>query len=506
MNKKILSCIAAVVLLAGTFTACGGKKPDDEVSFDVITNNENTEGTEEVTGSDSEEEGEPVNSDNAETTVTTAKKKDKDKSKDNNGDSEAGETISVTTAGTTAATELYGLDNPEEQLGTEQQTVATTVIITTPANDVVDETQQSVNEQDVIDALTSEEPTNKTLGGKYNVSPSDRYGYNQLSSSEKKLYDLIVDGAKNGYRNLDIDEDLSQEEWIKVFGCAYVNEPQLFWLSSKNRRGVLFYWLDRESIARCQKEIEAKAKEVVALADGKSDYDKVRTFHDWIVTHAEFKKASADDSEDSWMRYTVYGGLIAGEVQCEGYAKTMQYLCDLAGVESLVVIGTNSEGSSHAWNVIKLGGNWYNVDCTWDDPILSTPVANNLRHRYFAVPDEWIHNKSHYNVNKKTTGTQVVYFKPPACTNTDMNYFAKQGLLYSDFSSAEKALKEQLKTAASNKTRVAEIRVSSKSVYDEVTSHLKDYATWIKGEYSSVKKVASNCDENTLVIEIDLGY
>ena len=248
-----------------------------------------------------------------------------------------------------------------------------------------------------------------------------------------------------------------------------------------------------------QKEIDQKAGEVLALADGKSTYEKIKTFHDWIVLNNTFNK-------EPGYNQTIYGGFVQGTVQCEGYAKTMQYLCDLSDIESMIVVGTNADGSSHAWNVIKIDGDWYNVDCTWDDPILSTVIANNLRHRYFGVTDAQIHNKSHYNINKKTTGTQVTYFTPPACTATKYNYFDAEGLVYSDKASAETALKNAMKTTAANKTRVAEIKVSDKSVYDAVTAELKTYASWIKGENSAVKSVKDNSDPETLVIEIDLEY
>ena len=181
-------------------------------------------------------------------------------------------------------------------------------------------------------------------------------------------------------------------------------------------------------------------------------------------------------------------------------------MCDLTGIESTVVVGTNESGDSHAWNVVKVDGKWYNLDTTWDDPILSNVVKTNIRYRYFLVPDEWIHNKSHFNVNKKTTGTQVTYFTPPACTSDDMNYFKVTKQLYSDEASADTALRAKLKECAASNTRAVEIRVTSQAVYDAVTKNLKDYASWIKSENSAVTSVSSNCDPNTLVIELDLSF
>ncbi len=499
MNKRLFSAIAAVILVSGLFAGCGSKTADtaDETTIKVISG----------TQAPDDLDAEPTNSDNAEETTSVPgednNKKTEPAVKSTTVTDENGEVVVTTSAGTTVQTELYGLDDPEEKLGTEIITAATTAA--TKSEEYYETlTETSVNEEDVMQKLFVTEKT--AVMTDYDVAPSSRYGYNQLSASEKELYNKILECAKNTERLVDTG-NISDETWIKVFGCVYMQEPELFWLSSKNKVGKLYFWeVDKDAIDPLQKKIDAAVNSILTEAQGKSDFEKIVIFHDNIVLNNEFMKADISEDENSWKRYTIYGGFVEGEVQCEGYAKSMQYLCDLSGIESMVVVGTNSAGSSHAWNVIKLDGKWYNVDCTWDDPILSTPVKNNLRHRYFAVPDEWIHSKSHFNVNKKTTGTQVTYFTPPACTSTDMNYFTAKGRLFSDAASAEKSLKEELKKAASNKTRVAEIRVSSKSVYDQVTANLLDYSKWIKSENSAVKKVASNCDENTLVIELDLGY
>ena len=50
--------------------------------------------------------------------------------------------------------------------------------------------------------------------------------------------------------------------------------------------------------------------------------------------------------------------------------------------------GTNSEGRSenHAWNYVQLDGNWYAVDCTWDDPVSNTGwISKSSKYRYFLI-------------------------------------------------------------------------------------------------------------------------
>ena len=37
------------------------------------------------------------------------------------------------------------------------------------------------------------------------------------------------------------------------------------------------------------------------------------------------------------------------------------------GVDTSFAISTSMD---HMWNVVKIDGNWYHVDTTWDDPSL----------------------------------------------------------------------------------------------------------------------------------------
>ncbi|MGN0643028.1 MAG: transglutaminase domain-containing protein [Huintestinicola sp.] len=448
--RKITALLAAIAIACSMFGACGKNDAEDGAESDVSIN-VISDGTAAYTSPDDIE----------------------------------GENVTTTTGEFVDPAAQLGID-----VGDDEEDTAPS------------ETTVPVNHDDIASmVLEGTTAPKQSVVKDYSVDCTTRYGYNQLNDAEKALYKAILEGAQSLRLKVAVDDSVTDEMWIKVYGCVYMQEPQLFWLTSKKvQKGKLWYWeTDPELIKTMQSEINKKASEVVSSASGKSTFDQLKIFHDFIALNNDFEKTEG-------FNQTIYGGFVLGTVQCEGYAKTMQYLCDLAGIESMVVVGTNSEGASHAWNVVKVDGEWYNLDTTWDDPILSVVDKTNVRYNYFLVPDEWIHNKSHFNINQKITGTKVTYFNPPACKAEKYNYFAQTGKLYSDVNSADKAIKEAMKTAAASKLRVAEIRVSSKSVYDSITANLKDYANWIKEQNSSVTKVTSNCDPNTLIIELDLVY
>lgn len=459
MKKRFSAMVAAVLAASMMFSACGSKVNEDEVvdtSINVITNAEQATDPA-ISGGNNN-----VNTGEGDVTGTV---------------SDPGEEYQFTGSETI----------PSEFLESEYTAVSVT------------ENQQI---QDMIqNGGDTSKVTHAPILKEYNVDYTTRYAYNQLNAAEKKLYGQILEAANGLKAKITVDENVTDEMWIKVYGCMYMQEPQLFWLASKKvKKGRLYYWEnDPDAISKMQKSIDTTVSKILGEAEGKNTFDKLKVFHDYIGLNNDFVK-------EEGFNQTIYGGFSKGQIQCEGYAKCMQYLCDLAGIESVVIVGTNESGDTHAWNCVKVDGDWYNIDATWDDPILTNVDKTNIRYRYFLVPDSWIHNKSHFNINKKITGTAVTYFTPPSCSSDKMNYFNVTKQLYSDVSSADAAIKAAMKSAADSKLRVAEIRVSGKSVYDSITANLKDYATWIKNEKPAVKSVSSNCDPNTLVIELDLAY
>jgi transglutaminase-like putative cysteine protease len=66
----------------------------------------------------------------------------------------------------------------------------------------------------------------------------------------------------------------------------------------------------------------------------------------------------------------------------------MNLLMKCAGLECRFAVGTagktKEDIEKHAWNQVKIGNDWYNVDATWDDPIGGEDV---LTHMYFNVSD-----------------------------------------------------------------------------------------------------------------------
>ena len=103
--------------------------------------------------------------------------------------------------------------------------------------------------------------------------------------------------------------------------------------------------------------------------------------HDYLVDNIEYDTTISRNNI-----YDVYGALVNRIAVCEGYARSFKYILDEMGIPCVLVIGTgtNSQGETerHAWNYVELEGNWYAVDCTWDDPIIIGGGGQTLSSRY----------------------------------------------------------------------------------------------------------------------------
>ncbi len=138
-----------------------------------------------------------------------------------------------------------------------------------------------------------------------------------------------------------------------------------------------------------------------------TDFEKAVWLHDWLTANASY--------DLSYSYYSADGVLVRGTGVCDSYRKAYEMLLNEAGVEA-----TSATGGNHAWNQIKMNGEWYNVDVTWDDPVSSTgeqqaAVSGMERHFYFGLTDE-VMRVDHTFENH-----------PKQCTSYEMNYFLHTG-------------------------------------------------------------------------------
>ena len=156
------------------------------------------------------------------------------------------------------------------------------------------------------------------------------------------------------------------------------------------------------------------------LTEGMTDYEKELAFHDWVVENLSYFWGGFGVEESEYAS-TPYGGLVEREGICLGYASTFQLLMDLAGVECMTVVGASAGSEEdHAWNLVRLDGEWYAVDTTWDDPTDPTApdsvaVSYGRAHRYFNVTSDFLRETDHqwdYDAVPEAEGVKYAWTQP----------------------------------------------------------------------------------------------
>lgn len=273
----------------------------------------------------------------------------------------------------------------------------------------------------------SEEKDDTVLPEKPSGTESGFY-YENLDDTEKIAYELIMAEIENLPKKIQIP-NLDDEGLSDVFEALLYSNPTYFFLSDNckietNRLDKTYfvpgYSMTAFEYVKEMTEIEEVKNEVFGeLENIADDFEKERIIHDYVTEKCKYIEKTGGTYS------SLYGCLVMGESSCEGYAKTMKYLLDECGIENYLATGTtqdeNGETQGHAWNIVKIEGEYYHLDATWNDP--EDDSAPN-RYAYFNITDEDI--TITHNVEERFLGR---------CTADNNNYYVRNSTYFSDYDS-----------------------------------------------------------------------
>jgi hypothetical protein len=122
------------------------------------------------------------------------------------------------------------------------------------------------------------------------------------------------------------------------------------------------------------------------------DSIKLAKIYEWTGRNIQYARSGYSRTDNStWQSATTV--LQTGKAVCIGYANVIEALCQKSGLQSFVVEGFSNDNyqTQHAWNIIRLNGNWYPLDVTWD----AERIKAGLPWEYFLTGPE-VFNQSHY--------------------------------------------------------------------------------------------------------------
>lgn len=143
-----------------------------------------------------------------------------------------------------------------------------------------------------------------------------------------------------------------------------------------------------------------KAKEIVSeeIKPGMTDLEKEIVLHNYVVRNTKYDVDNYEKDRITLDASSAYGILVKGVGVCGGYAESMQLLLNLSNVECLWVAGEAgmpNDMGLHAWNIVKIDGEYYHLDATWDDPIPDR--GDRISFNYFNLSDDKISSDHKWN-------------------------------------------------------------------------------------------------------------
>lgn len=251
------------------------------------------------------------------------------------------------------------------------------------------------------------------------------YYFKQLNEEEQRVYRELLKGIRA--REKDFYLTLSQDDSIdRCYHAVLKDHPEIFWVHNHEKIYKTTYsdsdyctftpgYIYTESeISEIQNAMEAGFQEVSSLipADA-SDYEKVRIVYTYVIDNTQYQASDDDQSIASvfWKK----------EAVCAGYAGAVQYLLERIGVPCIYVDGsTQGSTEGHAWNIVKLDGEYYYVDATnGDQPDFLNGNAAQLEEHKTIIYDYLCPFPEEYE--KKYIRSEELTV--PDCTAKDMNFY-----------------------------------------------------------------------------------
>ncbi len=163
--------------------------------------------------------------------------------------------------------------------------------------------------------------------------------------------------------------------------------------------------------------IESETDEILSsiILPGMTDLEKLKAVNDYIVLNTQY----GDDTFAS--AHSPYAILSEGKGVCQAYALLEYKMLGKLGFERRYVAG-DAGGVGHAWNSVNLGGSWYFIDSTWNDP---TPDRKNkVSYKYFLVTQQYLDDDHNWNQSdyQQTGYDDYSYFHEMSDTSFDSDY------------------------------------------------------------------------------------
>lgn len=292
----------------------------------------------------------------------------------------------------------------------------------------------------LTDPISTADPTPATIDTA--VAPADdlHYFYSQLSAEDKEVYDQLLTCLQDHTEELTLT-GTSSEKMEALLTCVLSDHPELFWMGSSYHSASLvgstvFYPIYNRTAAQVSAEqpLVDSALQTAQDTIGQpaSEYETVKAVYEYIVRTVDY--VSGDDDQN------IISSLVDHASVCAGYSRGMQLLLQQYGIQSIYTTGTVIDSGPHAWLVVRIDGNYYNVDVTFADRNSENDVVPDMigcNYAYLCVPDDLFYQDRLQDPS---------YLSVPSCTQEDLEYYRMNDHYFTSYDEAAASMEQNLRS------------------------------------------------------------
>ena len=300
------------------------------------------------------------------------------------------------------------------------------------------------------------------------------YYFKQLTEEEQRVYRELLKGIRAREKEfyLTISDDNSID---RSYHAVLKDHPEIFWVHNREKIYKTTYsdsdycvftpgytYTDGE-IDEIQTAMEQSFQEVRALIpEDAGDYEKVRIVYTYVIDHTQYQTGEDDQS--------IAGVFWKKSAVCAGYAGAVQYLLERLDIPCIYVDGsTKGSTEGHAWDIVKIGQEYYYVDATnGDQPDFLNGDAAQLEEHKTIIYDYLCPFPEEY----EKTYTPSEELTVPACTAKDLDFYVLNQGYFEDYSWQD--IYDYCKMRLDNGAAVVRFKFGSQEAFSEACQELLD--------------------------------
>ena len=263
------------------------------------------------------------------------------------------------------------------------------------------------------------------------------YYYDQLNKEQQRAYYAIKEGLSNLQDSFAVPM-MSRKELSDIYFMIRMDWPEIFYSVTFSYRHytnstvvemIPQYLFSKDKIREHRQAMTSRINKLARQTEELDEKNKVLFIHDFLVKNVRYDKLKKEYSHE------IIGALGNGVAVCEGIAKAVKVLCDRLNIWCIIALSeANPEKGikyRHAWNVVKLNGQFYHLDVTFDNTLSRDDI---VRYDYVNLSDRQIF-RDH----------EPAIWKLPICSDNDHFYYKDKKISWTTMEEVEKRTKQAVK-------------------------------------------------------------